>query len=51
MNFICHGWTGTSAGGKVTPKEKQTGKTHTGNYEIPGPLEESSSDYFSNKKR
>eukprot|EP00071_Canis_lupus_P042727 XP_022276284.1 spermatogenesis-associated protein 1 isoform X2 [Canis lupus familiaris] len=41
---------GTSAGGKVTPKEKQTGKTHTGNSEIPGPLEESSSDYFSNKK-
>ncbi|KAM8951419.1 spermatogenesis-associated protein 1 isoform 2-T5 [Lycaon pictus] len=41
---------GTSAGGKATPKEKQTGKTHTGNSEVPGPLEESSSDYFSNKK-
>lgn len=50
MNFICHGWTAASAGGKATPKENQTGKNQIGNSEVPGSLE-SNSDYFSNKKR
>ncbi|XP_064444998.1 spermatogenesis-associated protein 1 isoform X5 [Mirounga angustirostris] len=40
----------TSAGGKATPKENQTGKNQIGNSEVPGSLGESNSDYFSNKK-
>lgn len=51
MNFICHGWTATSAAGKATPKENQPGKNQIGNSEVPGSLEESNTDYFSNKKR
>uniref|UniRef100_A0A673TH62 Spermatogenesis associated 1 n=1 Tax=Suricata suricatta TaxID=37032 RepID=A0A673TH62_SURSU len=38
------------AGGKATPKENQTGENQIGNSEVPGSLEESNSDYLSNKK-
>uniref|UniRef100_G1L0L1 Spermatosis associated 1 n=1 Tax=Ailuropoda melanoleuca TaxID=9646 RepID=G1L0L1_AILME len=38
------------AAGKATPKENQTGKNQIGNSGVPGSLEESNSDYFSNKK-
>ncbi|XP_057166511.1 spermatogenesis-associated protein 1 isoform X9 [Ursus arctos] len=41
----------TSAAGKATPKENQPGKNQIGNSEVPGSLEESNTDYFSNKKR
>lgn len=51
INFICRGWTWTSAGGKATPKENQSVKNQIGNSEVPGSLEESNSDYLSNKKR
>ncbi|XP_048076288.1 spermatogenesis-associated protein 1 isoform X2 [Ursus arctos] len=40
----------TSAAGKATPKENQPGKNQIGNSEVPGSLEESNTDYFSNKK-
>lgn len=51
MNFICYGWTSTSAGGKTTPSETQTGKNQVGNSELPGSLEDSDNDYCSSKKR
>ncbi|XP_077627258.1 spermatogenesis-associated protein 1 isoform X1 [Crocuta crocuta] len=38
------------AGGKATPKENQTGKNQSRNSEVPRSLEESNSDYLSNKK-
>ncbi|KAJ8793490.1 hypothetical protein J1605_019324 [Eschrichtius robustus] len=50
MNFLCYGWTSTSAGGKPTPNENQTGNNQTGNAELPGSQEDSDNDYFSGKK-
>lgn len=51
MNFICYGWTSTSAGGKAAPNDNQTRKNQIGNSELPGSPEDSDNDYFSGKTR
>lgn len=51
VNSVCHGWTSAAAEEKVTLKGNQTEKNQFGYSELPGSLEDSNDDYFSNNKR